>query len=70
MDNPLDEYKKLHEFYFGGFNYQTKEIAAYVGVSTRTIQNWMKYKTSPSEKQQKKIRAYLDKKGAKKPSNF
>jgi transcriptional regulator with XRE-family HTH domain len=60
QNSPLEAYKKLHEFYYGGFDYQTKEIAAYLGVSTRTIQNWMRGKTRPSEEQQKKIQTYLD----------
>ena len=61
---PFEEFKRLHAFYMGGFDYQTKEIAAYLGVTPRTIQNWMKYKTEPSGKQLKKIKAYLDKKAS------
>ena len=59
MNNPLEEYKKLHAFYKGGFDYQTKEIAAYLGVSTRTIQRWMKGRTAPSEDELKKIQSFL-----------
>lgn len=64
MENPLEEFKGLHKFYFGGVDYQTKELAEYLDVTTRTIQNWMRYKTQPSEEQLKKIQAYLDKKEA------
>ena len=59
MNNPLEEFKKLHQFYCGGFDYQTKEIAEYLKVSTRTIQRWMKGKTAPSEDELSKIQAYL-----------
>lgn len=62
MENTLEEFKKLHGFYAGGFDYQTKELAEYLGVSTRTIQRWMKGKTRPSKDQLKRIRAYLEKK--------
>lgn len=58
MENPIEEFKKLHEFY-GGFDYHTKELAEYLGVSPRTIQRWMKGKTAPSAKEIKKIKAYL-----------
>ena len=60
MQNPLEKFKKLHKFYFGGVDYQTKELAGYLGVSTRTIQRWIKSQTIPSEKQLKKIQAYLE----------
>lgn len=66
MNNSLEEFKKLHSFYAGGVDYQTKEIAEYLGVSTRTIQNWMKGKTCPRDKQQKKIQTYLDMKAGQK----
>ena len=59
MENSLDRFKKLHEFYAGGFAYQTRELAMYLGVSSRTIQRWMKGKTSPSEAQLEKIQSYL-----------
>ena len=65
MENPIEEFKGLHEFY-GGFDYKTKKLAEYLGVSTRTIQRWMKGKTAPSEEETKKIKAYLT---AKKASN-
>ncbi len=47
MQNPLEEFIKLHQFYHGGFDYQTKEIAEYLKVSTRTIQRWMKEEDCP-----------------------
>ena len=62
MQNPLEEFIKLHTFYNGGFDYQTKEIAKYLKVSTRTIQRWMKGKTTPSEDELNKIQAYLSSK--------
>ncbi|UCH12308.1 MAG: helix-turn-helix transcriptional regulator [Candidatus Omnitrophota bacterium] len=63
MENAIQEFKRLHEFY-GGFAYQTKKLAEYLGVSTRTIQRWMKGKTAPSEEETKKIKAYLTAKRA------
>ena len=68
MENPIVEFKKIHEFY-GGFDYQTKELAEYLGVSTRTIQRWMKGKTAPSDKETEKIKAYLMTKKASSQSN-
>jgi len=65
MKNPFEEFKELHEFYKGGFDYQTKEIAKYLGVSTRTVQRWMRGKTAPSEEEMKKIQAYLNNKKSK-----
>jgi len=62
MNNPLEEFKKLHQFHHGGFDYQTKEIAEYLKVSTRTIQRWMKGKTAPSEDELNKIQSYLNSK--------
>ena len=64
MQNPLEEFKRLHKFYKGGFDYQTKELAGYLDVSTRTIQRWTKGITSPSEAESKKIQAYLNSKKA------
>jgi len=66
MENPLEEFKILHQQYTGGFDYQTKELAEFVGVSTRTIQRWMRGKTSPSEDELKKIQAYLSSKKSRK----
>lgn len=68
MKNPIEEFKKLHEFY-GSFDYQTKELAEYVCVSTRTIQRWMKGKTAPSDDEIKKIKAYLMAKRTSSKSN-
>jgi len=63
MENPIREFRKLHKFY-GGFDYQTKELAEYLSVSTRTVQRWMKGKTAPSTDEMKKIKAYLTAKKA------
>lgn len=59
MENPLEEFKKLHKFYLGS-DYLTKDLAEYVGVSTRTIQRWMKGKNAPPGEKIKKIEAYLN----------
>jgi len=68
MENPIREFRKLHKFY-GGFDYQTKELAEYLSVSTRTVQRWMKGKTAPSTDEMKKIKAYLMAKRASGKSN-
>lgn len=60
MNNPFDEFRKLHKFYAGGYDYQTKELAEHLGVTTRTIQRWLIGKTHPSESQMKHIQAYLN----------
>ncbi len=58
MENPLKEWQELHRFYkYSG--YLTKELAEYIGVSTRTIQRWMKGKNNPPEAKIKKIEAFL-----------
>jgi len=59
MQNALEKYIKLHKFYSGGFDYQTKELAKYLCVTTRTIQRWMKRKTGPNNEQLKRIEEYL-----------
>ena len=68
MENPIGEFKRLHEFY-GGFDYKTKELAEYLDVSTRTVQRWMKGKTAPSDGETKKIKAYLTAKRVSNKSN-
>ena len=60
--NPFEEYARLHRFYIGGVDYQSKEIAEYLGVSTRTIQRWLKGETYPSDSYLKKIQIYLQSK--------
>ena len=62
MENPIEEFKQKHQFH-GGLDYQTKELAQFIGVSARTIQRWMKGKTAPSDEENKKIKAYLASKG-------
>jgi len=69
MKNPLEEYKRLHNFYMYS-DYLTKELAAYINVSTRTIQRWMKGKNKPPEAKIKKIEAFLDSKKTSKTSDI
>ena len=59
MDNELEEWYKLHKFYFYTGSYETKELAKYLGVSPRTIQRWLKEKTKPSKQQLAQIKRYL-----------
>ncbi len=59
MDKELEEWNKLHKFYFYSGSYETKDLAKYLGVSPRTIQRWVKEKTRPSKEQLAQIRRYL-----------
>jgi len=59
MDKELGEWHKLHKFHLYTSNYETKDLANYLGVSPRTIQRWIKEKTRPSKEQLVQIRRYL-----------
>ena len=58
MKKELEDWFKLHEFYMG--DYQTKDLAAYLKVSARTIQRWLKNKGEPNPDQLALIKRYLD----------
>ena len=60
MDQELQEWNKLHEYYMYGGGYQTRELAEFLGVSERTIQRWLKEKTKPNKKQLAQISKYMD----------
>lgn len=59
MEQELEEWHKLHKFHFYSGSYQTKDLANYLGVSTRTIQRWLKEKTKPNKEQLGLIGKYL-----------
>lgn len=59
MDKELEEWYKLHKFYFYMGSYETKDLAKYLGVSPRTIQRWLKEKTKPTKEQLAQIKKYL-----------
>ena len=59
MDNELEEWYKLHKYYFYAGSYETKDLAKYLEVSPRTIQRWLKEKTKPSKQQLAQIKRYL-----------
>jgi transcriptional regulator with XRE-family HTH domain len=59
MEKELQEWHDLHKFHIYSGSYETKDLANYIGVSTRTIQRWLKEKTRPSKEQLAKIRRYL-----------
>ncbi len=63
MERELDKWHKLHKFYMG--DYQTKDLAQYLKVSSRTIQRWLNEKTKPSEAQLTLIKKYLAEKESK-----
>ncbi|MBU1999377.1 MAG: helix-turn-helix domain-containing protein [Candidatus Omnitrophica bacterium] len=51
----------MHQFHLNSGGYQTKDLAEYLGVSTRTIQRWLKEKSDPDDKEMAQIREYLNK---------
>lgn len=59
MDKELEDWYKLHKFYFNSGSYQTKDLANFLGVSPRTIQRWLKEKTRPDKEQLDQIKLYL-----------
>ncbi len=59
MDKELQAWYQLHEFHMYSGSYETKELAEFIGVSTRTIQRWLKEKTKPDLKQLARISEYI-----------
>jgi transcriptional regulator with XRE-family HTH domain len=69
MDRELEEWYTLHKFHLYSGSYETKELASYLGVSSRTIQRWIKGKTRPTKEELAQIKRYLDSnKSSYKPS--
>jgi transcriptional regulator with XRE-family HTH domain len=60
MDRELEEWYKLHKFHLYSGSYETKGLASYLGVSSRTIQRWIKGKTRPTKEELAQIKRYLD----------
>jgi transcriptional regulator with XRE-family HTH domain len=58
LKKELEDWFKLHKFYMG--DYQTKDLATYLKVSTRTIQRWLKDKGGPNPEQLALIKRYLN----------
>lgn len=67
MDRELEDWYKLHKFHFYSGSYQTKDLADYLDVNSRTIQRWLKEKTRPSKEQLIKISKYLKENETKPP---
>lgn len=65
VEKELQEWHRLHKFYFYMGEYQTKDLAGYLKVSPRTIQRWLKEKTKPNEAQLALIKRYLAEKESK-----
>ncbi len=59
MDKELQAWYHLHEFHMYSGSYETKGLAEFLGVSTRTIQRWLKEKTKPDSMQLAKISEYI-----------
>ena len=59
MEKELREWCNLHKFYLYSSSYETKDLAKYLGVSSRTIQRWLKEKTRPNKKHLAQIKRYL-----------
>ncbi|OGW78186.1 MAG: hypothetical protein A3I73_03645 [Omnitrophica bacterium RIFCSPLOWO2_02_FULL_45_16] len=58
MENELAAWQELHRFYKYS-SYLTKDLAAYLKVSPRTIQRWSKGQTRPNQKELNLIMKYL-----------
>ena len=58
MENDLQAWKELHKFHLYN-SYLTKDLAAYLKVSPRTIQRWLKGKTRPNQEELSLIKQYL-----------
>lgn len=65
MDKELEEWHKLHKFHYYAGAYETKDLAIFLGISTRTIQRWLKEKAKPTKKQVEGIKRYLAENNAK-----
>ena len=59
MHQPLEELKKLHEFYRYG-RYSKLGISIALGVDRRTIRRWFNGESPPSEKHRKMIIKLLE----------
>lgn len=59
MGKTLEEWTDWHRGQIS--SYHTKDLAVYLGVSTRTIQRWIKGKTKPKEEQLQRIMQYIKK---------
>lgn len=53
----FQEWTEIHREQISSFH--TQDLAAYLGISTRTIQRWMKGKGKPSEIQLERIAQYI-----------
>ena len=65
MEKELEEWYRLHKFYFYMGSYETKDLASYLKVSPRTIQRWLKEKSGPTKEQLTQISRYLKEKELK-----
>lgn len=59
MDGRLKEWAHSHKWLPEYAGFTTKNLAAYLGVSTRTIQRWMKDIGQPSEAQLSRIEQFI-----------
>jgi len=59
MLKELDDWKKLHDFHLYSGAYETKDLAAFLNVSTRTVQRWLKGTAQPDRHQLAQIGKYL-----------
>lgn len=59
VEKELEEWFKLHKFHFYMGRYQTKDLASYLGVNSRTIQRWLRDNGKPNKKNLVKIKQYL-----------
>ena len=62
MDKELQEWLNLHNFYLYSGSYEIKGLSDYLGVTSKTIERWIKDKNRPKKEQLAKIRLYLESK--------
>jgi transposase-like protein len=65
MDRELQEWYDLHRVHLYSGNYETKDLADFLRVTSRTIQRWLREKTKPNKEQLKQIKQYLVQKSSK-----
>jgi len=59
MDKELQDWCQLHQFHMYTGSFETKDLAAVLGVSMRTVQRWLKEKSKPNKEQLAKIAQYV-----------
>lgn len=62
MRSPIEDFKRLHQFYKWSPYFQIKDLAQWCRVTPRTIHRWLSGKTKPNQARLRQIATYLDNK--------